>query len=326
MKFQSNSVLSNPTVSIVVPNYNHAPFLEKRLDTIFNQTFQNFEVILLDDGSTDNSLEILRSYCNHPKVSHCIFDKQNSGLPFKQWQKGIQLAKGKYIWIAESDDWAEEDFLEKLVPQLNEETGIAFCKSHTFIDSKKELSSYYFPEDLYPASWNESVLFDGHDLLKNYHAQINTIPNASACLFRKDLAQFDDVLSGMKFCGDWLFWARLMNQTDVYFLAEKLNYWRSSEQTIRNWKGNRAEQKRYIECIACLKEIRELFENDRIKLKDYDWLFLNHFSSKSIWSLPFQKKPDIPVSKLRFKMYLLRSSTNLLFKKCLKKIFGKKKE
>jgi hypothetical protein len=187
------------------------------------------------------------------------------------------------------------------------------------------LSSYYFPEDLYPLLWNANTLFNGYDLLKNYHVNINTIPNASACVFRKDLARFDDDLLSMSYCGDWLFWARLMKQTDVYFLAEKLNYWRSSEQSTRSSQGSQTDQKRYRECTKCLKKIRELIESKRIKLQNYDWLFLSYYSSEPIWKFLFQNKPDIPVSSFRFKIYLFRSFTFLLFKKSFKKVLRIKK-
>ena len=108
----------NPKVSVIVPNYNHASYLKQRIDSILNQTFQDFEVIILDDCSTDNSLEVLSHYKNHNKVSHCVFNDTNSGNPFKQWDKGIQLAKGEWIWIAESDDWAEPEFLETINTHL----------------------------------------------------------------------------------------------------------------------------------------------------------------------------------------------------------------
>jgi len=312
---------SSPKVSVVIPNYNHAPYLEKRLDSVFNQTYRDFEVILLDDGSTDNSLQILKRYRDHPEVNHFVVNEKNSGLPFKQWQKGIQLAKGEYIWIAESDDWAEVDFLEKLVPHLKgEHTGIAFCKSHTFIDSTKELSSYYFPEDLYPKRWNESAYFNGRELIKQYHSNINTIPNASACVFQKNLAKFGDDILAMNFSGDWLFWSRLMNQTNVYFLAEKLNFWRLSQQTTRKREGDYWVRKRFEESIECINKIHELFGSRMIKLQNYNWLFMNYFSEVPIWRLPFQKKPELPVSNFQFKMYLFNSSLLQIFKKVLIRI------
>lgn len=100
-------------VSIIVPNFNHQNFLKERLESIFNQTFQDFEVLIFDDASTDGSLEILKKYQNHPKVTHFVVNKKNSGSPFKQWKKGLALAKSDYIWIAETDDYAELNFLEE---------------------------------------------------------------------------------------------------------------------------------------------------------------------------------------------------------------------
>ena len=122
---------SSPLVSIIVPNYNHERYLVQRLESIFNQTFQDFEVILLDDCSTDDSVIMLQRYATHPKVTHFVVNEQNTGSPFKQWKKDIDLARGKYIWIAEGDDWAESTFLEILLPLIKQEdVGIAFCNSN----------------------------------------------------------------------------------------------------------------------------------------------------------------------------------------------------
>ncbi|WP_179319489.1 glycosyltransferase family 2 protein [Winogradskyella helgolandensis] len=105
-------------VSVILPNYNHEAFLQERLDSIFNQTYQNYEVIILDDCSTDNSLKILDRYKYHTKVSHFIVNTTNSGSPFKQWKKGLDLAQGDYIWIAESDDFCDFNFLESQLDYL----------------------------------------------------------------------------------------------------------------------------------------------------------------------------------------------------------------
>lgn len=66
-------------VSVIVPNYNHAPFLRERIDSILAQSYTDFELILLDDCSTDNSRDILNSYRDNPHVSHIIFNEKNSG-------------------------------------------------------------------------------------------------------------------------------------------------------------------------------------------------------------------------------------------------------
>ncbi len=81
-----------PAVSVIVPNYNHGRYLTERLESIFNQTFRDFEVILLDDASTDNSLEVIERYRGHAGV-RIVPGAENSGSTFKQWLKGIDLAR-----------------------------------------------------------------------------------------------------------------------------------------------------------------------------------------------------------------------------------------
>jgi glycosyltransferase involved in cell wall biosynthesis len=85
--------------SIIIPNYNHGKFLHQRINSILCQTYQNFELIILDDASTDNSLEIIENFKDHPGISHIIYNKTNSGSPFKQWVQGIILAKNNWIWM-----------------------------------------------------------------------------------------------------------------------------------------------------------------------------------------------------------------------------------
>ena len=97
---------------------NHARFLPKRVDSILGQTFQDFELILLDDCSTDDSRSILSKYADDPRV-RIELNEVNSGSPFKQWNEGVRLAHGGYVWIAESDDYADEKLLERLVAVLD---------------------------------------------------------------------------------------------------------------------------------------------------------------------------------------------------------------
>src|SRR6516225_7688773 len=102
-----------PSVSVIVPNYNHARYLRRRVDSIVDQTYQDFELILLDDCSTDGSREVLQSYADDPRV-RIEFNDENTGTPFKQWNRGVRMARGRYIWIAESDDYAGPRFLERM--------------------------------------------------------------------------------------------------------------------------------------------------------------------------------------------------------------------
>ncbi|TXN72117.1 glycosyltransferase family 2 protein, partial [Methylobacterium sp. WL8] len=120
-----------PKVSIIVPNFNHAPYLNERLKSIYDQTYKNFEVILLDDCSYDESAKILTKFANtHKNNTRLFINKKNSGGVFNQWKKGFSLAIGELIWIAESDDYCSSDFLSELVKFFrNNAVRMAFCRT-----------------------------------------------------------------------------------------------------------------------------------------------------------------------------------------------------
>jgi glycosyltransferase involved in cell wall biosynthesis len=217
------------SVSVIVPNYNHASFLKKRIDSIINQTFQNFELILLDDASTDSSKLILEKYKNHPKVSQLIYNKNNSGNTFSQWKKGIKFAKGKYIWIAESDDWTKDTFLEKLIPFLenNDDNQLVFCNS-TCIDEKEKIISM---KKFSQTRWKVSYSKDGNKEILDELIFHNSICNASAIIFRKKDIEKINFLN-LKYSGDWKAVIDILHNNKFYYHAEKLNYYRINRKGV----------------------------------------------------------------------------------------------
>lgn len=227
-----------PEVSIIVPNYNHASFLEKRLSTIYEQTFDSFEVILLDDCSTDGSREILDRYRDHPKTTHCIYNEKNSGNTFKQWNKGLSLAKGKFIWIAETDDFCEPIFLEKLVNLLinNEDVSLAYCQSHR-VDLENKLHGSWISQTykFKTKKFENDFVMDGNLFIEKFLIHTNVIPNVSAVLFRKQSLEpllplvFEPF---MKYNADWLYYIQLICNTKVGFVADSLNYFRFHDTSV----------------------------------------------------------------------------------------------
>src|SRR5262249_13061332 len=104
-----------PKVSIIVPNFNHQQYLRQRPESIYTQ-YTNFEVILLDDASKDGSLKILKEFLERfPEKTICCFNEFNSGGVFHQWKRGLELATGRLVWIAESDDFCTTNFLSRFL-------------------------------------------------------------------------------------------------------------------------------------------------------------------------------------------------------------------
>lgn len=228
----------SPFISIIVPNYNHEKFLEQRLESVFNQTFQDFEVILLDDKSTDASVTILEQYANHSKVSHCVFNEVNSGNTFLQWQKGIVLAKGEYIWIAESDDYCEVDFLEKVSKALfkNEDVVLSYCQSNR-VNEKGEITGNWLTHtnDLDPLLFLNNFSMISNEFIEKFLICKNVIPNASAVILRKNAIDIDkhlDIVPEFKYCGDWMFYFKLIVNKKVSFVSESLNNFRYHNNSV----------------------------------------------------------------------------------------------
>lgn len=216
-------------VSIIMPNYNHAPFLRERLDSIFAQDYANKEVILLDDASIDESRVILNEYAARPEVKHVILNDTNSGNTFMQWEKGLSLATGDYIWIAESDDVADSTLVSRLVSALEQSDAlIAFAHSE-WIDEAGTI----IPRN-YDKQWSKDFVMEGVSFVKKYLLGYSYICNASAVLFRRSALGGVDMQHVQQYSasGDRLFWISLALQGKVTYIAEPLNRFRQHTNKV----------------------------------------------------------------------------------------------
>ncbi len=225
-----------PKVSIVVPNYNHARFLRRRVDTILHQTFQDFELILLDDCSADESGQILSSYTADPRV-RLELNTTNSGSTFRQWNKGVGLARGEYVWIAESDDYADAKLLERLVGVLDSGPKVvfAYCRSWrvSAADTVEGFADSYL-DYLQTSRWTADYLADGYEEFRQYFVRLNIVPNASAVVFRKAIYEaVGGADESFRLCGDWKLWGSMSLKGDIAYLGEPLNYFRFHDQSVR---------------------------------------------------------------------------------------------
>ena len=213
--------MNQPLVSVIIPNYNHARYLDERIQSVLNQTYQNFEIIILDDKSTDNSAEVIEKYRNFPKVSNIIVNKENSGSTFKQWHKGFELAKGDLVWIAESDDSCDKTLLERNVKNfINDEHCVL-----SFACSLKMDENGVLHEKMQNIT-SDSIM-NGMEFCRKYLYCGNIILNASSVLFKKDFAQkLDKRYMKYKGGGDRLFWIELAECGTVGIISNPINYFR----------------------------------------------------------------------------------------------------
>ena len=261
-----------PLVSVIVPNYNHEKYLPERLRSITGQTYENMEIILLDDASTDDSWAILQKFASNEKRARFVPNEQNSGSTFKQWRKGLSQARGKYVWLAESDDTAEPAFLETLVGKLEANPGLslAYCQVQMMSLDGEKLGTPEEPwlSEIDPLRWNTDFVNDGIDEIRRSLLVKNTILNASGVVFRNAEGIADLVDDSMRLCADWLFWVRLLQRGGVAYIAKPLSQWRLQSSNARKRPPGELEwlegERVLVEAVEILKLTSP--ERDRILL------------------------------------------------------------
>ena len=221
-----------PRVSVVVPNYNYSRYLESRLRSVAAQTVAPFEIIVLDDASTDDSLTELarlRACINTPM--RVVASSTNSGSVFRQWLAGAQLARGDYLWIAEADDLADLRMLERALEGFDDRAVVMSMVQSRQIDAAgMELAPNYldYVDTFGRERWQAPFVAGLQDELRHGMAVKNTIPNVSAVVFRRQafadvLERHLDDIASYRIAGDWLLYVRMLEQGRMAYAPEALN-------------------------------------------------------------------------------------------------------
>lgn len=235
-----------------------------------NQDFDDFEVIILDDCSPDHSRDIISKYAEGDKRIRIHFNEENSGSTFVQWNRGVAMAQGEYLWIAESDDFASPRLLSTLVPLLDNNPSVVLAYGQTVVvnEAGERLRSYakdyeyLFKEKA--SLWKNDFVVNGREHASNFLIYHNTLPNASAIVMRKSAYEsVGGAEPGWKLNGDWMFYAKMLMQGDLAFSTHELNYFRTHPVTQR--QSSNTTPRVYDEILQILSYIKE---NGNPKPKD----------------------------------------------------------
>ena len=274
-----------PKVSVIIPNYNHARFLEQRINTVLNQTYQDFDLLILDDCSKDDSRTIIESYRKHPKVT-ILYNEENSGSVFKQWGKGINNTTGKYIWIAESDDYSDITFLEEMVKLLETypTAGIIYCASNVSNEQGIAKDIMKRPKQSYDKVIEKDVfLINGRDECNNLLLKKCSIPNVSSAVVVRKAINHLELSYNFKLAGDWLFYINIALHYDFIYLNNPLNYFRYLQNSVGNTATLAVYCKEKLKIYFYLD--KHLIYRQKLRLeyiKDYSYSFIFYLLKKEL--------------------------------------------
>ena len=225
-------------VSIIVTSYNHAEYLDQRMESLLNQTYARIEIIVIDDCSTDGSLKVLEKYKKYTNIK-VIAKEKNSGYA-DTGNMGVRLSNGEYIMFAECDDFSEPTHVEVLMERmlLNRSAGVCYCRSN-MVDANGATygSDFEIREKSFQKFCYKDVLIP-QTMMQSFLLIACVVPNMSAAIIKNKyfylVGGFDPKF---KACADWDFWCRISRYCDFFYVSVALNNFRNHPTTVRNNAG-----------------------------------------------------------------------------------------
>ncbi|MGN0018027.1 MAG: glycosyltransferase family 2 protein [Candidatus Gastranaerophilaceae bacterium] len=223
----------NDLISIVTASYNYEDYIKETIESVIAQSYQNWELIIVDDGSKDNSINVINEYCQKDSRIKLYTHENNSNKGLAQTlQYGIKLSSGKYVAFLESDDTITPDCLEKKANVISENPNIALIFN--------DINLFGYEEKIrgfdYYINRRKEILNS-----KNYPANIlkemdifNLISTFSSVMVRKDILEKLDFNSPIKASLDYYLWLQVVQQNSVYYVDEKLTNWRMHKDSYSN--------------------------------------------------------------------------------------------
>ena len=274
-------------VSVIVPNYNYAKYLVERITSIANQEYPIYEIIILDDKSSDGSVQILNNLVPTLNVDcKLIVNESNSGSPFVQWLKGVELAQGDYVWIAEADDLSKPEFLSEVLKPFNDTSVVlSYCQSKQIDSQGKVLSENYldYVSDISTKKWLRHYVEGGADEISSCLAIKNTVPNVSAVVFERKallhvLKNCIEEIKQYRVAGDWQTYLSILKSGKIAFSPEPLNLHRRHQNSVTIENFNLAQLEEILAVQQNVRKNFQLIEEVVVKAQAYSQHLYKEFN------------------------------------------------
>lgn len=208
-------------ISVLIPSYNHAKYLKKAIDSVLNQTFQDFELIIMDDCSTDNSKKIINSY-KDVRIKKYFSDSNQGAV--ENLNKLIDLASCEYIAILNSDDYWELDKLQKQFDYMEKNTDIAAC--FTWADFVDEFENTIFDKNEQPMDLFTKTNKSREKWFKSFFDNGNCLCHPSVLIRSSVYQEIGKYKNIYRQLPDFEMWIRLIKKYNIYILEENLTHFR----------------------------------------------------------------------------------------------------
>lgn len=237
-----------PKVTVVIPVYNAEKYMRQCLDSVVNQTLSDIEIICVDDGSTDNSLQILQEYAGKDsRIKILTQQNQHAGVARN---KGMQIANAKYIHFLDADDWIELNAYEKLY-EILENTNVDMLKFRSFVYDNG--SEKIIPAEYLDIAWIDKKYFNHVLNIIDNPKEVISLPDSPwSGIYKKEFLIKNNIYFDDFICANdaGFFYRCIMKAKKIYLSSEKLMYYR------KNLKNSISSKKaENFECITKLYDV-----------------------------------------------------------------------
>ena len=237
-------------ISVITASYNYAELIKETIESVLSQTYQNWEMIIVDDGSKDNSVEVIKEYCKKDSRIKLFQHEngENKGL-IKTVQFGIEKASSNWVAFLESDDIWQNNYLEEKVKVINSADDVKFIFNDVeFFGDQEQIHVY----DEYMG--RRKAMLAGDKISYIDFLNDNPIQTFSCVMVRKDLISSIDFNAASPQNVDRYLWAQIIIKTKVYYIEKNLTMWRMHSNSYINSMNRRANVNNLTNILKILDE------------------------------------------------------------------------
>lgn len=205
----------SPLISIFIPVFNSEEYIQQAISSVLAQTYLNYELIIVNDASTDRTADVIEMYRHHPRVK--IFHNATNLGVAKNWNRGVELCQGDFITRLNADDLLAPDYVEQVLAVFEKEPHVSMVFSGAHL--------IYNNHNIIELPYRQSWVRRGTTFLQDLLCRC-PIRASSVCVRRRTYDKLGAVIENMDIHEDWEMWVRIAKNGTVGYISKPLIYYR----------------------------------------------------------------------------------------------------